>query len=253
MGTGRKKGPSGGGISLNFKVVSNPQPANPKENTIWLNTDVDITGYYFQAEQPENMAEGEVWISTGTVSSVAFNAVKKGTVMVYPISAKQMVGGTLVDVIAKSYQGGAWVGWMLSIIPNKAIEWQLSKNENTVAYDGDVAKISVISAVSGASYVLTKVDVSSYTTLKIKSTSISNTTSTGKVTLYEGIFSEISNTSFVTGYSGNVGNGDTTNVDNTYDVSGIDGEVYVGFMLYQGGSTGKLNTTTFTVEEFTLA
>ena len=113
MGEGRKKGPGGGGASLNFKVVGNPQPANPKENTIWLNTDAEITGHSFAAEQPEGMAEGEVWISTGTASQVAFNALKKGgTVMVYPISAKQMQGGTLVDVTAKSWQDGEWVTWI---------------------------------------------------------------------------------------------------------------------------------------------
>lgn len=105
----------GGGAALNFKVVGNPQPANPKENTIWVNTDVKITGYRFAAEQPENMAEGEVWISTGAASQVAFNALKKNTVMVYPISAKQMVGGRLVDLTAKSYQDGAWRDWLRGI------------------------------------------------------------------------------------------------------------------------------------------
>lgn len=113
MGTGRKKGPGGGGNPLNYTVVGNPQPANPKENTIWLNTDVKITGYSFAAEQPE-MQPGEVWISTGTASQVAVNVLKKGgTVMVYPISAKQMgQDGVLVDVTAKSYQNGEWVDWM---------------------------------------------------------------------------------------------------------------------------------------------
>lgn len=112
MGEGRKKGTGGGGAALNFKVVGNPQPANPKENTIWLNTDVKITGYSFAAEQPEEMQPGEVWISTGTASPVAFDALKKNTVMVYPISAKQMQNGTLVDVTAKSWQNGQWVEWI---------------------------------------------------------------------------------------------------------------------------------------------
>lgn len=113
MGEGRKKGPGGGGNPLNYKVVGNPQPANPKPTTIWVNTDVKITGYQFAAEQPENMQPGEVWIFTGTSSPVAFNAAKKNTVMVYPISAKQMgEDGSLVDVTAKSYQNGEWVEWM---------------------------------------------------------------------------------------------------------------------------------------------
>lgn len=107
-GTGNLGGGSGG---LNFKVVGNPQPANAKENTIWVNTDTPVAGYYFSATQPENMAEGEVWILTGTESDVAFNALKKNGIHVYPISSKQYVGGALVDKTVKSYQNGEWVDW----------------------------------------------------------------------------------------------------------------------------------------------
>lgn len=101
----------GGASRLNFKVVGNPQPANPKENTIWLNTDRKITGYFFSATQPSNMAEGNVWIMTGKASTVVFSATKKNPIMVYPLNAKQMVSGALVEVQAKSYQGGEWVSW----------------------------------------------------------------------------------------------------------------------------------------------
>lgn len=101
-----------GGTSLNFKVVKNPQPANPSPNTIWINTDHKINGYSFSATQPESMAEGEVWFAIGAVSDIAFSATKKNPVMVYPLSAKQHIGGALVDVTAKSYQDGEWVDWV---------------------------------------------------------------------------------------------------------------------------------------------
>jgi hypothetical protein len=52
-----------------------------------------------------------VWISVGDSSSVAFNALKKNGIQVYPISAKQYVSSTWVDVTAKSRQGGEWVDW----------------------------------------------------------------------------------------------------------------------------------------------
>ena len=110
MAKGFKAG-AGGGAPLNFKVVGNPQPSNPKVNTIWVNTDVPISKWHFDVNQPENMAEGDVWFSTGTISSVAFNALKKNGIQVYPLSAKQYVGGVLVDVEAKSYQNGRWVEW----------------------------------------------------------------------------------------------------------------------------------------------
>lgn len=118
MGTGRKQGPGGGGAALNFKVVGNPQPANPKYNTIWLNTDVKITGHSFAAEQPENMQEGEVWFSTGTASPGAFNALKKNCIKVYPIKAMQMVGGVLVKKTAKSWNGNGWAEWYTYLLQN---------------------------------------------------------------------------------------------------------------------------------------
>ena len=55
--------------------------------------------------------EGTLWIQSGASSPVAFNALKKNGITVYPISAKQYVSGAWADKTAKSYQGGAWVDW----------------------------------------------------------------------------------------------------------------------------------------------
>ena len=46
-----------GGTSLNFEVVGNPKPSNPKENTIWVNTDVDITEWRFARDNPYTMPQ----------------------------------------------------------------------------------------------------------------------------------------------------------------------------------------------------
>ena len=56
-------------------------------------------------------ATGQVWFGTDTTSSLAFNALKKNVIMVYPLSAKQYVNSAWVDKEAKSYQNGAWAGW----------------------------------------------------------------------------------------------------------------------------------------------
>lgn len=102
----------GGGAALNFKVVGGTsEPANKKENTIWINTSTPITDWVFSATQP-TAASGRVWISTGTSSHVEFNALKKNGIQVYPISAKQYVSGAWVDKTAKSYQNGKWVEWI---------------------------------------------------------------------------------------------------------------------------------------------
>ena len=105
-----------GGAGLNFKVVGNPQPENPKANTVWVDTDVEITGWDFSAAEPANPVEGIMWFPVGTASTVAFNALKENSVMVYPLSAKQYVGGAWVDKTAKSYLNGAWVEWLSDFI-----------------------------------------------------------------------------------------------------------------------------------------
>lgn len=200
---------SGGGNPLNFKVVGGTSaPANPAENIIWVNTGTAITGWHFDAEEPnvyniptissvdwhsmrsphklsdgdilnfkipvsvdfslEALAiidvstgqyyflryvdgtklnawpegtkiglriskdmypivdhngigtayvmawdsyyhdEGTVWIQTGDASQVEFNALNKNGIQVYPIGAKQYVGGAWADKTAQIYQNGAW-------------------------------------------------------------------------------------------------------------------------------------------------
>ena len=109
-----------GGAGLNFKVVGGTtQPSNPSENTIWVNTSATITSWIFSATEPANPTEGMVWITIGTSSTVAFNALKKNGIQVYPIAVKQYVSGKCVDKTAKSYQGGKWVDW----IPSGALYW----------------------------------------------------------------------------------------------------------------------------------
>lgn len=104
---------SGGGAGLNFKVVGNPQPASASENTIWIDTDSEITSWIFSATEPDTPSEGMVWISTGTSSTVEFNALKKNCIMAYPMSSKQYVDGAWMDKTAKSHQDGAWVDWFV--------------------------------------------------------------------------------------------------------------------------------------------
>lgn len=63
-------------------------------------------------EKERTFDEGAVWISTGNFSPVEFNALKKNSLQVYPVSAKQYVGGIWVSKDVKSYQSGKWVSWV---------------------------------------------------------------------------------------------------------------------------------------------
>lgn len=133
----------GGGASLNFKVVGGTSaPASQKENTIWVNTSTAITSWVFSATQPTG-SSGMVWFTTGTSSIVAFNALKKNSIMVYPLSAKQYVSGAWKDVNAKSYQNGAWVDWLKVVVTNPdqietyyGATYSINGNSITVKHNG---------------------------------------------------------------------------------------------------------------------
>lgn len=123
-GTGNLGGGSGG---LNFKVVGYATKAElladtPKENTIGIITTNKITGWMFAAADPAEPVEGMVYITTGKESGIAFNALKKNGIMVYPLSAKQYVNDALVDVTAMSYQDGEWREWVTYISINET-DW----------------------------------------------------------------------------------------------------------------------------------
>lgn len=70
-----------GGTDLNFTVVGGTtQPSNPKENTIWVNTDQEITGWVFSAEEPTDPVDGMVWIGTVADRTANFNVLKENEI-----------------------------------------------------------------------------------------------------------------------------------------------------------------------------
>lgn len=103
-----------GGASLNYKVVGGTsEPSNPKENTIWVNTDTAITSHVFSATEPTSPSEGMAWFNVSASCAAPINVLKKNTLMLYPAAVQQYVGGAWVVKEAKTYQSGAWVDWIL--------------------------------------------------------------------------------------------------------------------------------------------
>lgn len=172
-------GGSGGGTSLNFKVVGNPEPVNPRENTIWVNTDVEITGWIFIATEPTNPTDGLVWISTRTSSLVEFNALKKNGIQVYPISAKQYVSGAWVDKEAKSYQNGAWVDW-LKVVVTKPDQIE-TYNGATYSINGNSITVKHSGANGTAAYFGYKADLTDVKTVRVHFTKRTHQAETGFV------------------------------------------------------------------------
>ena len=115
MAKGFKHG-AGGTDALNFKVVGGTtQPENPKENTVWVNTDTEISGWVFSPEEPAEPSGGLVWIGLGTASPAPFNALKKGGLYCFPASCRQYAGGAWVNADAYLWKDGAWVQFSKSI------------------------------------------------------------------------------------------------------------------------------------------
>ena len=169
-----------GGGGLNFKVVGGlTQPAGPSKNTIWVNTDVPVSSYAFQASAPDTPDEGAVWILTGTSSSVSFNALKKNSILVYPISAKQYVGGNWRNVSAYIYQDDEWAEF------SKTFDGYLfnngSVNEDiTGGWIGDAASTigttlyghagNIGAQTSGTIKTANLIDLTDYTTINVNRT-----------------------------------------------------------------------------------
>lgn len=104
------------GVELNFEVVGAEQPSNPAENTIWINTEVEISTWIFSPVEPEAPVEGMAWILVKDSGDVAFNALKKNAIQVYPVSVKLYTGGAWEKAEAYIYQDDVWTELVGSLV-----------------------------------------------------------------------------------------------------------------------------------------
>lgn len=109
-GSGESTGGSGG---LNFKVVGGTtEPENPSENTIWVNTDIPISSYYFSSTEPV-VSAGMVWFRIGTSSITKFNALTNNELVIHPSTATQRIDDEWIYVETKIYQNSTWIDFWL--------------------------------------------------------------------------------------------------------------------------------------------
>ena len=107
MAKGFKQGSTG--AALNFKIVGGTNaPVSPKENTIWINTDNEISCWILSPAEPDAPVAGMIWISTGSSSETAFNALKKNGISIFPMYARQYIDGVWENRSAQIYQNGTW-------------------------------------------------------------------------------------------------------------------------------------------------
>lgn len=225
------------GVELNFDVVGGTsQPRNPKENTIWVNTSKTITDWVFSATQP-TAASGMVWISTGSSSTVEFNALKKNGIQVYPLSAKQYIGGAWVDKTAKSYQGGEWVDWTIYLINGSELNTEYAGAWNQTTGNQGVGGSAQMTS-GGLVVTANKGNGGSGSVFRYGPDNTINFSDFNSIEFVvairsgSGKFSAIVTSEFATGYnSSNVAYVDTAisqeNQTVSMDVSGVNGEYYL--------------------------
>lgn len=104
------------GITLNFKIVSGlEQPLTPKENTLWINTDVPISNWQMKTSVPITRPDGsvlqagDIWLQLGYSGNIEINAIKKNGIFVYIVRALQWDGAEWAEKLVKAYQNDSWI------------------------------------------------------------------------------------------------------------------------------------------------
>lgn len=240
MGKGFKSG-AGGANPLNFKVVGGlTEPANPKENMIWVNTNQKITLWAFAVEEPTNPAEGMVWIKTNDSVGIEIDLLKKNIASIHLVSAKQYISGAWVDKEVKVWQNGEWRNsflwvfnygepgypWttlgmkqydgsgMASVAPTKTVN-----ADGSVTFKQNGSNISC-----GIAYISTQFDLTDFKTLEFVGKSVStyaNSDGFCGMMVWSAIGSYVSS-NLLASFSG------TFEGTRTMDISAINQKVYIG-------------------------
>lgn len=163
------------GVALNFQVVGGTSaPANPTENTIWVNTDQTITSWVFSHNQPANPSEGMVWIVNGISEVHEFDAVTDVSLRVQVESVKQYISGAWVVKTTKVYQNGVWNETILNLYKsgNEYVGttggWSNTNNANKYNTHLFIREAVSDDYVYSNMHTNNKIDLTSYTVLNVR-------------------------------------------------------------------------------------
>lgn len=228
------------GVELDFDVVAYASEeallaAVPAENTIGVITTTDISGWAM-GDYPDpswEMSEGFLYInikaSSYGSSDLDFGLLKKGNeICIAPISAKQYVSGTYVDVTCKSYQNGAWADWWNGEIYTTDNEYENITGgwtDTIIGWDSSYSKNGNIRHTQN------KLDLTNYDSIEFDG--LLTTTSNADYS-YVGVWSELG-TYHTQNRVAKVNNSGYDGVT-SLDISSLSGPYYVGVFTFNGGS-----------------
>lgn len=234
----------GGGTSLNFEIIPYATEeallaATPAGITIGTITETKITFWIFSASEPAETAEGTLWIATGKTSALAFNALKKNTLMVYPLNAKQYISGQWVRVETRIYMNGVWTSLFSGLFYESGVFYTEHTSylvPDTAVIEENAASIdlsTVAKKTSEVYKVFGPVPLDDISTLAMTSAFTDSISGSHRRVLYVAKSPDV-------GYEGAeaieavaVSSSWTTETTITLDVSGLTGEYYV----YAGTNT----------------
>ena len=230
-----------------------------------LPDETPITSHVFSATEPTSPADGMVWFNIGTSCAAPINALKKNGLWIYPTACQQYTNSAWMTRTAETYQGGVWVDWGLLLISGGTIEENISggldkkalayKTEDgasatpTITVNSDNVKISVKASENGWGIVHTvnKIDLTPYKTLKI-SAEFNNASDYGNYTWRQLIVRSTIAKGWHSGCAAKLtfgdGKGTYSAVNETLDISAVNGEYFIGIGLCS--TANKAHTATIT-------
>lgn len=167
----RRGGGSGGG--LNFTVVGGTiQPANPAENTIWVNTAAEIGTWTISGKAPESPTDGDVWFRL-TSAGNEIEALTENSLLFAMLSAKQYLNGTWTDVDAQIYRNGSWESALSAYVIfdgtwNEVGGLTATNPTNTKVYNTTNPVTADVSGGVNSGTLYLEIDVTGYTVLEVE-------------------------------------------------------------------------------------
>lgn len=242
---------------LSFKVyaTSSRPTTSGTENDISIITSVPMSNWILSPDSPSGVprTNGDVWIKY-SVTGNTFNALKNNTMLITTISAWQYVDDVWVDVEAASYRNGVWTDWWNGELftngnqyENITGGWSSWKWRNQNLGNATISESGINVQPTDACVAVTtndKVDLSKYS--KVYFDVVENTFKTdGRVWFGAKTDKTASDLIDVKTDIGELSVG-------TYflDVSGTNGEFYVGIFVWNATSATYL---TYTINNVRLA
>lgn len=168
---------------LNYSVIDGTvEPANPTENMIWVNTNINITNYIFSKNEPIK-TEGLVWFITDDNSNISFYSMKlnnKNVDEILVTNVKQYINGQWIGISAKIYQNKKWHDFKSYIL----YDGILNEDYGSWVPAGDTYFQNGLiigranTDIGGAGYLSQPIDVSKYSAIRIhcQVTAVNSTT-----------------------------------------------------------------------------